>query len=33
LYEKVIGKAFQPELLDEDETYDRIIRALDGLRT
>jgi phosphoribosylaminoimidazole-succinocarboxamide synthase len=31
LYEKVIGKAFQPESLSEEETYRRIMEALGKL--
>lgn len=33
LYEKVIGKAFQPEQLSEAEIYDRVIRAIQRLNS
>ena len=31
LYEKVIGKPFVPQPLDEQETYDKIVAALKKL--
>jgi phosphoribosylaminoimidazole-succinocarboxamide synthase len=31
LYEKVIGKKFIPEILSNDETYDRIVKTLNTL--
>jgi phosphoribosylaminoimidazole-succinocarboxamide synthase len=31
LYEKVIGEKFVPEELGDDETYTRIVKALDLL--
>ena len=32
LYERVIGEPFVPEKLSDEETRDRIIRSLEGLR-
>lgn len=32
LYEKVIGKSFQPEPLSKEETYNRVITALDKIK-
>jgi phosphoribosylaminoimidazole-succinocarboxamide synthase len=33
LYEKVIGKKFLPEILSDDETYNRIISSLNKYST
>jgi len=32
LYEKVIGSAFQPQELSDEETYDHIVKALAKLK-
>jgi phosphoribosylaminoimidazole-succinocarboxamide synthase len=32
LYEKVIGKKFEPQLLSQQETFDRIVSSLDKLK-